>query len=256
MANVIKLFGRTSSLNTQRVLWALHEVGVPVELRLTSATMGPTGRVDGSAPFGGVDDPEFLQASPFRQIPAIQDGEAALWESASIVRYLAAKYRPDLCGDGNEAERARQSAWMDYHLSTFAAGAQMYSEGDFMGNLIMHLVRLPADGEAQVEFHGKVVNLRRCESTAREAARIASQQFGKLDSYLSTCGTPYFGGQQFSIADIPLGTEFNRWVLLRKLLQKQPPPTPALDAWYARLLERDAFRMGVLEPEEQHQSSF
>jgi glutathione S-transferase len=256
MAGKIILFGRPSSLNTQRVLWALHECKVPFDMKLTSATMGATGKIDGSKTFGNVDDPEFLRASPFRQIPAIIDGDAALWESASIIRYLAAKYCPELCGDGDEARKARQSAWMDYHLSTFAAGAMMYSSGDFMGNLITHLVRLPVDGsEVDLAFHGKVITVRRCSQTAEQAGAVAAREFGKVDAFLTQAGSSYLGGDAFSIADIPLGTEVNRWMLLRGRLATPPPATPALDAWYAKLLEREAFREAVLAHEKAHQEA-
>jgi glutathione S-transferase len=256
MASKIILFGRPSSLNTQRVLWALHECKLPFEMKLTSATMGATGKIDGSKTYGNADDPDFLRASPFRQIPAIIDGDAALWESATIIRYLTARYRPGLCGDGDEAAKARQTAWMDYHLSTFAAGAMMYSSGDFMGNLINHLVRLPADGrEVDLAFHGSIIKARRCFKTAEQAGAVAAREFGKVDAYLAQAGSLYLSGDDFSIADIPLGTEVNRWMLLRGQLATAPSATPALDAWYARLAERETFCAAVLAHEKAHQEA-
>ena len=77
MPRGVVLFGRASSLNTQRVLWALHEVAIPFTLQQTSATIGASGRLDGSEAYGGTDEPEFLRCSPFRQIPALHDGCAS-----------------------------------------------------------------------------------------------------------------------------------------------------------------------------------
>ena len=106
-----------------------------------------------------------------------------MWESASIVRYLAAAYRPSLLGGGDgkagAAARAKASAWMDYHLSTFSQGGQIYGDGDFMGNLMNNLVRLPAEG-ALVRAHGKEARIQPCAETVERAAVQAMAQFGRL----------------------------------------------------------------------------
>ena len=106
-----------------------------------------------------------------------------MWESASIVRYLAAAYRPSLLGGGDgkagAAARAKASAWMDYHLSTFSSGGQIYGDGDFMGNLMNNLVRLPAEG-ALVRAHGKEARIQPCAETVERAAVQAMAQFGRL----------------------------------------------------------------------------
>jgi hypothetical protein len=49
---MIKIWGRPTSIHTQRVLWALADADLPYELTLASATMGPQGHVSkGGAPF-------------------------------------------------------------------------------------------------------------------------------------------------------------------------------------------------------------
>ena len=106
-----------------------------------------------------------------------------MWESASIVRYLAAAYRPSLLGGGDgkagAAARAKASAWMDYHLSTFSPGSQIYGDGDFIKNLMNNLVRLPAEG-ALVRAHGKEARIQPCAETVGRAAVQAMAQFGRL----------------------------------------------------------------------------
>ena len=207
------LYGRSSSLNTQRVLWCLHETGVPFNLRLTSATLGESGRLGGTA-FGGTEDPGFVRCSPFGQIPALSDSAtgAQLWESASIIRYLAAVYKPSLLGPAVPAYRpqeagyrlaqaARASAWMDYHLSTFAAGANIYGHDDFMGNLMTHLVRMPAGGApVTVAAHGAQRQMQFCDETVARAAEAAAAQFGRLDAHLRSAGTPYLAGDELTAA--------------------------------------------------------
>merc|ERR1712232_210929 len=101
---------------------------------------------------------------------------------------------------------------------------------------------------------GRVVEMQRSKEEVRKAAHMASARFKLVDTFLASTGNAYLEGASFSIADIPLGTETNRWMFLRRVLDKQPESTPALDAWYGRLVLRDAFRKGVLDPEAQHQS--
>ncbi len=252
------LYGRTSSLNTQRVLWCLAEVGRCYRLVPTSATLGASGGL-GSPPLGGVDEPSFVACSPFRQIPALRDGEAALWESASITRYLASTYAHGGALAGRTAaEHAAASAWMDYHLSTFAAGGQIYGPGDFMGVLMTQLVRLPkGDGPFTLAAHGGSTLVRRDAAALAAAAGTACREWAKLDRHLREARTLYFCGDALTIADIPLGAEYNRWAMLRALLRagEHAAPigeTPALDEWHARLRERPAFLAGVVAPEEEH----
>jgi glutathione S-transferase len=267
----LTLYGRISSLNTQRVLWALHEVRLPYELVSTSATLGESGRLDGSRTFGGTEGAAFLRCSPLRQIPALHDPNsgANLWESGSIVRYLAAAYKPQLLGAQmlwgpvaligqpssvhNVVQAAEASAWMDYHLATFSAGGQIYGCGDFMGNLMTQLVRLSAGGTT-ITAHGRSAAVKPCAETVSRAADQAVIQFGRLDEHLQQAGTMYFAGDAFTVADIPLGTETFRWSLLRSLLplSLEAPATPALDAWLGRLQKRKAFVEGVQRPEEEH----
>ena len=58
---MIKVWGRPTSINTQRVLWALADSDIPHELILASATMGPNGHVSkGGAAFGIVNTAAYL----------------------------------------------------------------------------------------------------------------------------------------------------------------------------------------------------
>ena len=79
------------------------------------------------------------------------------------------------------------------------------------------------------------------------------------DGYLAEQGSPFFAGEEFTVADIPLGSETFRWSLLRARLPAAVQaevlrPTPALDAWQERLRGRAPFVKGVVEPEEEHQA--
>ena len=77
---MLKLWGRTSSINVRKVLWTLQAIGVPFE------------RVDAGLSFGIVKTPDYLVKNPNAMIPLLEDGDFSLWESNVIVRYLCAKY--------------------------------------------------------------------------------------------------------------------------------------------------------------------
>ena len=71
------LWGRASSVNVQKVLWALEDCALPYEHKIVGGI------------FGGNDDPEFAVLTPVRRVPVLQDGDITLWESHAILRYLA-----------------------------------------------------------------------------------------------------------------------------------------------------------------------
>jgi glutathione S-transferase len=70
------LYGSSLSPFARKVLAFAAEKGIALELQ-------PTGIPDPS--------PEFLEASPFRKMPAFRDGDYTLADSSAIVHYLEAK---------------------------------------------------------------------------------------------------------------------------------------------------------------------
>src|SRR5258708_30254586 len=77
----MKLYGRRSSINVQKVLWCLGELGA-VEGRDYE-------RIDAGLDFGVVNSDEYLSLNPNGLGPTLVDGGFVLWESNAIVRYLA-----------------------------------------------------------------------------------------------------------------------------------------------------------------------
>ena len=73
---MLKIWGRTTSSNVQKVLWCCAELGIEYD------------RVDLGGPFGGNQDPEYLALNPNGLVPTVKDGDLILWESNTICRYL------------------------------------------------------------------------------------------------------------------------------------------------------------------------
>lgn len=132
---MLRLWGRPTSARTQKVLWTLAEIGLDFELILASRTMGPGGHVSkGNKPYGIVDTPEYRAKNPNGRVPTIEDGGFVLWESNSIVRYLAMQYAPDLLYGGDVKTFASASRWVDWENNELLPPQH---------ELVMQLVRLP-----------------------------------------------------------------------------------------------------------------
>src|ERR1700728_887903 len=104
--SVIKLWGRNTSANVQKVMWAVAEIALPNE------------RIDIGGPFGQNREPAYLAMNPNGLVPTLEEEDGfLLWESNSIVRYLAAKPRAGVLEPADPRARARAGAWMDWQLS-------------------------------------------------------------------------------------------------------------------------------------------
>ena len=171
---MLRVFGRRSAFNVQKVMWALGEVGVPYE------------HVDAGGSVGGLDTPEFLAMNPHGRIPVIVDGSATLWESHTIIRHLAAAYGGAPLWPADPAERSLADRWMDWTLATL--------QPDFM-TLFWGFYRTP-----EAQRNARVID----RATAR-----CEEHYRLLDAQLSK--RPFLAGEAFSIGDIPAATTLYRY---------------------------------------------
>ena len=104
--NVIKIWGRNTSSNVQKVMWAVGEMGLPHE------------RIDIGGAFGKNREAAYLAMNPNGLVPTLEEEDGfLLWESNSIVRYLAAKHKATVLEPADLRTRANASKWMDWQLS-------------------------------------------------------------------------------------------------------------------------------------------
>src|SRR5215212_444671 len=103
---MIRIWGRNTSVNVQKVMWALGELGVPHE------------RIDVGGPFGKNNEPPYLAMNPNGVVPTLEEDDGyTLWESNSIVRYLGGRYGAGKLEPSDPKIRARAQSWMDWQLS-------------------------------------------------------------------------------------------------------------------------------------------
>ena len=82
---MIKLLGRQTSGNVQKVLFLLEEIHMPYT------------REDYGRQFNNTQtDAEYHALNPNAKVPTLVDGDLVIWESNTILRYLAALHAPAL----------------------------------------------------------------------------------------------------------------------------------------------------------------
>ena len=199
---MIKIWGRNTSSNVQKVMWAIEEIGLPHE------------RIDIGGPFGKNRDPAYLAMNPNGLVPTLEEEDGfLLWESNSIVRYLAARHRATVLEPADLHARARAGAWMDWQLSVLAPAITP----GFVG-----LIRTPPE--------------KRDYAAIEDSKKKTTAAMTILDEHLAKAA--FVAGDAFSYGDVPVAVMANRY---RQLVPERPP-LRNFERWYAAISARQAFK--------------
>lgn len=189
---MLRILGKATSINVRKVLWTCEELGV-------ACTRHDSG-------------PEMAQ-NPNGLVPVIVDGDFVLWESNTIIRYLANKQGAETLLPRDPRRRAEIEKWIDWQATEFNT-AWRYAFSAIAR-------RNPAYDDP-----------RQIEASKKEWTRMV----GIVEAQLATTGA-YIAGDRFTLADIPIGLSVNRWFMTAM----ERPAFPAVAAYYDRLSERLAF---------------
>jgi glutathione S-transferase len=204
----LTIWGRTNSVNVQKVLWCCHELDLTYQ------------RIDAGMQFGRNGDPDYLAMNPNGRVPTLVDGEFVLWESNSIMRYLTLAYgQGSLLYPAAPKLRAAVDRWLDWSLSTL----QPVDRPVFWG-----LVRTPVE--------------QRDMPAIQKAAHAEAAQWRIVDAHLTTRN---FLESEFSLADIAIGAYARRWFGVEGI---DKPALPHLQRWFDKLSGRPGFRQFVAPP--------
>ncbi len=198
---MLKIWGRVNSVNVKKVLWVAEELGLKYE------------RLDAGMQFGVTKTPDYLKMNPNSLVPTIEDDGFVLWESHTIVRYLCAKHgMGKLCPSDLKA-RADAERWMDWAFTFQNA----------MRPVFWGLIRTPPEKrDAKAIEEGRV-------ASNKLAAEVLERQLEKK---------AYMTGDAFTMGDIPIGCEVQRW--MRVPIER--PKLPNVEAWFGRLCARAAYQ--------------
>jgi glutathione S-transferase len=202
---MLKVWGRRNSINVQKVMWAVGELGLAHE------------HIDAGGSFGGLDTDEFGAMNPNRRVPVIDDDGTVVWESHAIVRYLTAKYGAGSLWPEDAGARARSDLWTDWVLADLQPA--------FIG-LFWNLYRTPEE--------------QRNWNLIRQGIARSAILFQLLDRHLGEHA--FIAGDVLTMGDIPAGAQLYRYFEL----EIDRPSLPNVEAWYARLQEREAYSTHVM----------
>ena len=204
----LRIWGRMSSLNVRKVVWCAQELALDFQ------------RTEAGGQFGVVKTPEYEALNPNALVPVVQDGDYVLWESNVIVRYLCAKHSPGKLYPDLLAERFDAERWMDWQQTTL---------NKVSGGAFLQWVRVPV--------------AERNDAAIAQSVTATEPLFALLDAHLAT--RRFMLGEQFTMADIPLGCEAHRWLNL-PATEYTRPSWPNVERWFADLKARSGAR-GVLD---------
>jgi glutathione S-transferase len=204
---MLHIKGRKTSGNVMKVTWILEELKIPYE------------REDVGGKFGKNDKQDYLDLNPMGLVPTFIDGDIVLWESNTIVRYVANKFSSGDLSPVDDGERAILELWMDW---------QLFAINPMMRPIYHGMIRTkPVD--------------RNLDEINRNIMR-GNELWGILDRHLED--KEYIGGSKLTIADFPLGPVIHRY----HSIVEDRPSTPNIDRWYNNLKESEAYQKIVMIP--------
>ncbi|NUF85458.1 glutathione S-transferase family protein [Acinetobacter seifertii] len=199
---MLKILGRDNSINVRKVLWLCEELNLEYE------------REDWGRGFRSAQSAEYLQLNPNGQIPVVLDGDLVLWQSNSIIRYLANAYDKEHKLYPTQAkERFFVDQWLDW---------QAIELNNSWTYTIMSLLRHSPN-------HQDPDLLKKGIDDWNHHMQILDQQLAKTQAYVA--------GTEFTLADIPIGLSVQRW----KATPFDHPTLKHVDQYFELLNQRAGF---------------
>ena len=202
---MLELWGRANAYNVQKPLWLLEEL----DLEFTHYDVGSNA--------GDLETAEFLALNPHARVPVLRDGDAVVWESHTVLRYLANRFNALDIYPEDPLQRSQVERWMDWGHTSL--------QPVFM-DLFWGYYRTPPESRKQ--------------SAIDAAQQRCAQHFELLDRHLAQ--QPYLAGESFTMADIPCAVCLYRYFQMG-LAVDQPGHVMQ---WYQRLSQRSAFANTIM----------
>ena len=173
---MLQILGKATSINVRKVLWTCAELGIAFT------------REDWGSGFRATNTPEFFALNPNALVPVIRDGDFTLWESNTIIRYLANREHAVYLYPTGAIARARVDQWMDWQAT-----------------------------DLNRSWSYAFMALARRDPNYRDSAQIANscaawaKHMTIIEGQLERTGG-FIAGTSFTLADIPIGLSVNRWL--------------------------------------------
>lgn len=198
------LYGSSLSPYVRKVLAFAGEKGIELELQ-------PTGFPNHS--------PEFLDASPFKKMPAFRDGDYTLADSSAIIHYLEAKHPQPALIPADPQQRGKV-IWFEEFADTVltSCGAKM-----FFNRVVAPLI-------------GRAGDLEAADAAEREELPPIIDY---VEGVVPDAGG-FLVGNSITLADIALASPFANLAHLG--VRVDPDRHPRTLAYVERILDRPSFK--------------
>jgi len=204
---MLTIWGRKTSSNVQALMWCVGELGLPYE------------RQDIGHRYGGNDTSEFLAMNPNGTVPVLRDDDSEpLWETGTILRYLAARYGTASFWPVDGLARARVDKWAEWSKINVTL--------NFTAPIFWKVVRTAPSQRDPVAIGQAVAKL-------DKILDIAEAQLSRSE---------FLAGSDFTLADIQFGHVLFRYFDIPISRQEHP----ALRRYYDALTARPAYREHVM----------
>ncbi len=204
---MLTVWGRKTSSNVQALMWCIGELGLAHQ------------RIDIGHRFGGNDSEEYLALNPNGTVPVLQDDDnAPLWETGSILRYLANAYGGEEFWPRELLAQANVDRWAEW--------AKLNVALKFTVPIFWRVVRTPPDKRDPVA-------IKRATDGLEHFLRIANSQLMKHS---------FLVGDNLTLADIQFGHILFRYYdidIVRSEL-------PAVHHYFLNLKSRPAFQQHIM----------
>ncbi len=203
---MLKVWGRASSSNVQKVMWTIAELGLPFE------------RVDLGGHFGGLDSEEYGRINPNRLVPTVEFGDGlVMFESNAIVRTLARRDVDRRLWPTDPKAEALTDMWAEWAQLNVTAHSTA---------LFWAVVRT-APSKRNPELIDKHLAM------LTKSLTIADENLSK---------TRYLAGDSLTIADINFASTLYRYFDMAI----DRPDLPHLARYYKALTERPSYAEHVM----------
>ncbi|NKB52902.1 MAG: glutathione S-transferase [Rhizobiaceae bacterium] len=204
---MLTVWGRKTSSNVQALMWCIGELGLDYQ------------RIDIGHRFGGNDSEQFLALNPNGTVPVLQDEDnPPLWETGSILRYLANAYGGEEFWPRDLIARANVDRWAEW--------AKLNVALKFTAPIFWRVVRTHSSQRDPSA-------IRQATDELEHFLRIANARLMKHS---------FLAGDELTLADIQFGHVLFRYYdidIVRSEL-------PALSDYYGKIKNRPAFQQHVM----------
>ncbi|MBA6291884.1 glutathione S-transferase [Colwellia sp. MB3u-70] len=202
---------------SQRVLWALEELGVPYEVKQYQRDLKTN-----------LAPASLKKIHPLGKSPVITDGDITVAESGAIIEYLAQTY-----GEGNFIPETKTEAHRQYLYWLH------FAEGTMMQQLLLKLILEKAVQRSKPFFVKYIAKAIMKKVMAGYVGPNITANLALIERHLTD--NEWFAGDQLSGADIQMSFPLEAWAARKTVDQDYPN----IIAYVKRFQVRSAYQKAL-----------